>query len=105
MCCNYNALQFFRCPVPLCKTPKRKVKRLRPLPPKWSELSAEAKEPVIKELRKNNINYCNYQIYFIMSKEVPLGIIVKFIEKNPFFCACQNCINGNFSKEYDLALK
>lgn len=41
-----------RCPVPLCKTPKRKVKRLRPLPPKWSELSAESKDPIIKELRK-----------------------------------------------------
>ena len=40
------------CPVPVCKTPKRKVKRLRHLPAKWMELPAEIKDPVINELRK-----------------------------------------------------
>ncbi|XP_078336139.1 uncharacterized protein LOC111132990 isoform X2 [Crassostrea virginica] len=49
--CKSVRRRYTQCPVPLCKTPKRKVKRLRPLPPKWSELSAEAKEPVIKELQ------------------------------------------------------
>lgn len=49
--CKSVRRRYTQCPVPLCKTPKRKVKRLRPLPPKWSELSAEAKDPIIKELQ------------------------------------------------------
>ncbi|XP_074640514.1 uncharacterized protein LOC141898487 [Tubulanus polymorphus] len=40
-----------RCPMPTCKTPKRKVKRLRPLPPKWAEVPADIKEPIMKELQ------------------------------------------------------
>ncbi|XP_078682123.1 uncharacterized protein LOC144916696 isoform X2 [Branchiostoma floridae x Branchiostoma belcheri] len=38
-----------RCPVPTCKTPKRKVKRLKTLPTKLNELPAEQKEPVMQE--------------------------------------------------------
>ncbi|XP_062612338.1 nuclear receptor corepressor 2-like isoform X1 [Saccostrea cucullata] len=49
--CKSVRRRYTQCPVPSCKTPKRKVKRLRPLPPKWSEMTAEAKEPVIKELQ------------------------------------------------------
>ncbi|KAI8489049.1 nuclear receptor corepressor 2, partial [Branchiostoma belcheri] len=37
------------CPVPTCKTPKRKVKRLKTLPTKLNELPAEQKEPVMQE--------------------------------------------------------
>ncbi|XP_064619549.1 protein PRRC2A-like isoform X2 [Lineus longissimus] len=40
-----------RCPIPTCKTPKRKVKRLRPFPAKWAELSQDVKEPVMKDLQ------------------------------------------------------
>ena len=42
----------FRCPVPSCKTPKRKVKRLRPMPTKWAEIPPEMKEPIMKDLCK-----------------------------------------------------
>ncbi|XP_025090723.1 nuclear receptor corepressor 1-like isoform X5 [Pomacea canaliculata] len=40
-----------RCPIPTCRTPRRKMKRLRPFPPKWNELSDEVKEPIIKDLQ------------------------------------------------------
>ena len=56
-----NALDY-SCPVPTCKTPKRKVKRLRPLPPKWLDLPAETKQPIVKELRE--LKTCSY-IHFI----------------------------------------
>ena len=51
-------MQYFSCPVPSCKTPKRKVKRLRPLPPKWLDLPAETKDPIMKELRE--FLFCAY---------------------------------------------
>ncbi|KAK7506028.1 hypothetical protein BaRGS_00002750, partial [Batillaria attramentaria] len=40
-----------RCPIPTCRTPKRKMKRLRPLPAKWNELPQELKDPIIKDLQ------------------------------------------------------
>ncbi|XP_056017947.1 serine/arginine repetitive matrix protein 2-like isoform X6 [Ostrea edulis] len=49
--CKSVRRRYTQCPVPSCKTPKRKVKRLRPLPPKWAEMTAEAKEPIMKELQ------------------------------------------------------
>ncbi|XP_046570749.1 LOW QUALITY PROTEIN: uncharacterized protein LOC124278997 [Haliotis rubra] len=49
--CRSVRRRYTQCPVPTCKTPKRKVKRLRPLPAKWSELTAEVKEPIIKEMQ------------------------------------------------------
>uniref|UniRef100_T1JNY7 Uncharacterized protein n=1 Tax=Strigamia maritima TaxID=126957 RepID=T1JNY7_STRMM len=39
------------CPIPTCKTPRRKVKRLRPLPGKWNELSNDIRDPIIKDLQ------------------------------------------------------
>ncbi|KAL5016148.1 hypothetical protein ScPMuIL_005737 [Solemya velum] len=39
-----------QCPIPSCKTPRRKIRRLRPLPPKWNELTPELKEPIMKEM-------------------------------------------------------
>ncbi|GBM26118.1 Nuclear receptor corepressor 1 [Araneus ventricosus] len=47
--CRFKSVRKW-CPIPTCKTPKRKVKRLRPLPSKLSELSNEAKEALLNEL-------------------------------------------------------
>lgn len=38
------------CPIPSCKTPRRKVKHLRPLPNKWIKMSAELKQQYASEL-------------------------------------------------------
>ena len=46
-----------RCPVPSCRTPKRKVKRLKLLPSKLTEVSPEIRDPIIKELRKWSQNF------------------------------------------------
>ncbi|KAG8200653.1 hypothetical protein JTE90_022274 [Oedothorax gibbosus] len=48
--CRFKTVRKW-CPIPTCKTPKRKVKRLRPLPSKLGELPAEAKEAIISELQ------------------------------------------------------
>ncbi|XP_076364606.1 uncharacterized protein LOC143253915 isoform X2 [Tachypleus tridentatus] len=47
--CRFRTIQR-RCPIPSCKTPKRKVKRLRLLPGIWSELPWEVKGSIISEL-------------------------------------------------------
>ncbi|GFR30810.1 nuclear receptor corepressor 1 [Trichonephila clavata] len=47
--CRFKSVRK-RCPIPTCKTPKRKVKRLRPLPGKLAELSKEAKDSLLNEL-------------------------------------------------------
>ncbi|XP_053376289.1 nuclear receptor corepressor 1-like isoform X2 [Mercenaria mercenaria] len=49
--CKSVRRRYTQCPVPSCKTPKRKVKRLRPLPTKWADLTAELKEPIMKDLQ------------------------------------------------------
>ncbi|CAG2100531.1 unnamed protein product [Medioppia subpectinata] len=38
------------CPLPSCKTPRRKVKRLKPFPQQWFELSAESRQTFANEL-------------------------------------------------------
>ncbi|XP_049519814.1 uncharacterized protein LOC119446052 isoform X4 [Dermacentor silvarum] len=40
-----------QCPIATCKSPKRKMKRLRPLPAKWAELDKDLKESISKELQ------------------------------------------------------
>ncbi|XP_064459282.1 nuclear receptor corepressor 1-like isoform X2 [Ornithodoros turicata] len=51
--CRFKTVRqrFVQCPIPTCKTPKRKVKRLRPLPGKWNELDKDFKETVMQELQ------------------------------------------------------
>ena len=39
-----------QCPIPSCKTPERKVKRLKSLPQKWFDLSAEERRSVADKL-------------------------------------------------------
>ncbi|XP_054715965.1 nuclear receptor corepressor 1-like isoform X2 [Uloborus diversus] len=56
--CRFKSVRK-RCPVPTCKTPRRKVKRLRPLPGKLAELPKEAKEAIIAELQiPTDVNKC-----------------------------------------------
>jgi nuclear receptor co-repressor 1 len=50
--CRCVRRRYTNCPVPSCKTPKRKVKRLRHLPSKLQELAPEVREPIVKDLRK-----------------------------------------------------
>ncbi|XP_070571465.1 nuclear receptor corepressor 1-like isoform X2 [Ptychodera flava] len=48
-----------KCPLPTCKTPKRKVRRLKPLPNKWSEIADEQKKAISEELGlTEDINKC-----------------------------------------------
>lgn len=42
-----------RCPIPSCKTARRKVKRLRPLPGKLAELSKETRDALLGDMRKD----------------------------------------------------
>ncbi|KAK6640723.1 hypothetical protein RUM44_012420 [Polyplax serrata] len=47
------------CPIPTCPNAKGRVKRLRGLPSKWSELSAELKDPIIAEFQiPPNVTKC-----------------------------------------------
>ncbi|KFM81561.1 Nuclear receptor corepressor 1, partial [Stegodyphus mimosarum] len=56
--CRFKSVRK-RCPIPTCKTPKRKVKRLRPLPGKLAELSKEAKDAIIAEIQiPSDVNKC-----------------------------------------------
>ncbi|XP_022241550.1 uncharacterized protein LOC106459370 isoform X2 [Limulus polyphemus] len=47
--CRFKTVQK-RCPIPSCRTPKRKVKRLRLLPGKWLELPWGLKRSIMEEL-------------------------------------------------------
>ncbi|KAL1467025.1 hypothetical protein MTO96_005888 [Rhipicephalus appendiculatus] len=51
--CRFKTVRqrYVQCPIPTCKTPKRKMKRLRPLPAKWTELDKDLKESISKELQ------------------------------------------------------
>ncbi|CAN7937674.1 unnamed protein product, partial [Ixodes hexagonus] len=51
--CRFKTVRqrFVQCPIPTCKTPKRKLKRLRPLPSKWAELDKDVKESIVQELQ------------------------------------------------------
>ncbi|KAK3589151.1 hypothetical protein CHS0354_017117 [Potamilus streckersoni] len=57
--CKSVRRRYTTCPVPTCKTPRRRVKRLRPLPQKWVELPAEIKDPIMQELQlTDDLNKC-----------------------------------------------
>ena len=49
-CLNSSFYLCCRCPVPSCKTPRRRVKRLKPLPAKWSEIPEDQKVTISEEL-------------------------------------------------------
>ena len=44
-----------RCPVPTCKSARRKAKPLRPLPAKLQELPSDVKDRILSEMRQCQI--------------------------------------------------
>ncbi|XP_043218855.1 nuclear receptor corepressor 2-like [Amphibalanus amphitrite] len=40
-----------KCPIPTCPTPKFRVKRLRPLPARWTEIAPETRQAIALELQ------------------------------------------------------
>ncbi|GAB6028720.1 hypothetical protein CHUAL_004541 [Chamberlinius hualienensis] len=49
--CRSVRSRYTHCPILSCRSPKRKVKRLRPLPSKWNELPPEVKDPIVQDLQ------------------------------------------------------
>ncbi|XP_077995441.1 uncharacterized protein LOC144448936 isoform X2 [Glandiceps talaboti] len=47
---DQNSIVQTRCPLPSCKTPKRKVRRLKPLPNKWTEIPDDQRQAISEEL-------------------------------------------------------
>ena len=39
-----------RCPILTCKTPRKRVRRLKPLPTKWLEISDDQRRQLMEEL-------------------------------------------------------
>ncbi|XP_071179529.1 nuclear receptor corepressor 1-like isoform X3 [Mytilus edulis] len=57
--CKSVRRRYTPCPIPTCKTPKRKVKRLRPFPSKWLEMPPEIRDPIVAELQlTEEVNKC-----------------------------------------------
>lgn len=50
--CKSVRSRYTQCPLPTCPNAKGRIKRLRPLPGKWTELPLEIKDPIIAEFRK-----------------------------------------------------
>ncbi|KAJ9589596.1 hypothetical protein L9F63_017181, partial [Diploptera punctata] len=49
--CKSVRSRYTQCPLRTCPNTKGRVKRLRPLPGKWTELPAEIKDPIISEFQ------------------------------------------------------
>ena len=52
--CKAVRSRYVHCPLPSCPNAKGRVKRVRPFPAKWAELSAEQRDPIVAEFRE----YC-----------------------------------------------
>jgi hypothetical protein len=55
--CKSVRNRYTQCPLPTCPNAKGRIKRLRPLPGKWTELPPEIKDPIIAEFRKFRFCY------------------------------------------------
>ncbi|XP_076363299.1 uncharacterized protein LOC143253389 isoform X3 [Tachypleus tridentatus] len=56
--CQFKSVRR-RCPIPTCKTLKRKLKRLRSFPSKWKDVSQELRDLIIAELEiPNGVQRC-----------------------------------------------
>lgn len=53
--CKSVRSRYTQCPLPTCPNAKGRIKRLRPLPGKWTELPLEVKDPIIAEFRKSKM--------------------------------------------------
>lgn len=49
--CRVVRRRYVQCPLPTCPTAKRRVKRLRPLPNKWNELSPDVRTALESEFQ------------------------------------------------------
>lgn len=58
--CKSVRNRYTQCPLPTCPNAKGRIKRLRPLPGKWTELPPEIKDPIIAEFRKFRFCYTLY---------------------------------------------
>ncbi|XP_059147260.1 uncharacterized protein LOC131934989 isoform X3 [Physella acuta] len=57
--CRTVRKRFTHCPIPTCRTPRKRTKRLRPVPNTWHELSPELKSTIMQELQlKEDISKC-----------------------------------------------
>ncbi|KAH9490196.1 hypothetical protein Btru_049405 [Bulinus truncatus] len=57
--CRTVRKRYTHCPIPTCRTPRKRTKRLRPVPAIWHELSPEQKTTIMQELQlKEDISKC-----------------------------------------------
>jgi len=49
--CKAVRSRYTHCPLPTCPNAKGRVKRVRPLPARWADLSPEQREPIIAEFQ------------------------------------------------------
>ena len=42
-----------QCPIPTCPARRARIKRLRPFPPKWTDLSQETRDAICAKYRKS----------------------------------------------------
>ncbi|BFZ19004.1 hypothetical protein BsWGS_22044 [Bradybaena similaris] len=57
--CRTVRKRFTHCPIPTCRTPRKRTKRLRPVPAVWQYLVPELKSTVMQELQlKEDISKC-----------------------------------------------
>lgn len=81
--CKSVRSRYTQCPLPTCPNAKGRIKRLRPLPGKWTELPLEVKDPIIAEFRKSRMlpNFelaGNYHFHHLSVR--PIGL------SHPFIC-------------------
>lgn len=63
-----------RCQLGTCKTPKRKVKQLRPLPASFADLPAEQREEMMKEYQiPEGITKCCAACYNRIMRRIGAG--------------------------------
>ncbi|XP_041456607.1 nuclear receptor corepressor 1-like isoform X4 [Lytechinus variegatus] len=48
--CRFRSIRRSRCPVLTCKTPRKRVRRLKPLPTKWFEITEDQRRLLSEEL-------------------------------------------------------
>ncbi|XP_055862801.1 serine/arginine repetitive matrix protein 2-like isoform X3 [Biomphalaria glabrata] len=57
--CRTVRKRFTHCPIPTCRTPRKRTKRLRPVPAIWHELPPDQKSTIMQELQlKEDISKC-----------------------------------------------
>ncbi|RUS76384.1 hypothetical protein EGW08_015864 [Elysia chlorotica] len=67
--------RFTHCPIPTCRTPKKRTKRLRPMPAAWNEMNPEQKSKMMEEfqLKEEIAKCCNACFNRIMRRLGNLG--------------------------------